>query len=203
VIEFPAPVIVPVDPSRMPTDALSIGLLEERSAPELGDCARMRNIFTQHYAGVWRFLRRMGVGADRVDDAAQSVFLVALEALPRIVEGCERAFLFSTAVRVAHATRRRHSREVLTEAFDAGHSSDPPPDQLADQKRARDILDAIVSRMAVDVRTVFVLAEFEQFRVPEISDLLGIPLGTAASRLRRARDQFRAEVERTFGGRDG
>ena len=187
---------------RMDT-TLNIAFLAERSSRPLSDTARMRTVFTQNYPGVWRFLRRMGIASDRADDAAQNVFLVALEALPRITEGSERAFLFSTAVRVAYATRRKFSREELSDVVDASQSSMPAPDQLADQKRAREILDAIVDRMNVDVRTVFVLAEFEQFKVPEIADLLGIPLGTAASRLRRGRDQFREEVARAMGGDHG
>jgi RNA polymerase sigma-70 factor (ECF subfamily) len=182
---------------------LSIAFLAERSPRLLSEGVRMRNVFAQNYAGVWRFLRRMGVDADRVDDAAQNVFLVALEAFPRIAEGSERAFLFATAVRVAYATRRKFAREVMSEALDAGHSSMPAPDQLTDQKRAREILDAMVDRLSADVRPVFVLAEVEQFKVPEIADLLGIPIGTAASRLRRGRDQFRAEVARAFGGDNG
>ncbi len=60
------------------------------------DEARLQKAFVDHYAGIWRFLRRLGVPPDRVDDAAQHAFLVALEALPRIVPGCERAFLYST-----------------------------------------------------------------------------------------------------------
>jgi RNA polymerase sigma-70 factor (ECF subfamily) len=182
---------------------LSVGFLAERSSRLLSETARMRNVFAQNYAGIWRFLRRMGVAADRADDAAQNVFLVALEAFPRIAQGSERAFLFSTAIRVAYALNRKSAREVLSEALDAGQSSMPAPDQLTDQKRAREILDAIVDRLSVDVRTVFVLAEFEQFKVPEIADLLGIPLGTAASRLRRGRDQFRTEASRAFGGDNG
>lgn len=188
----------------MPMDAtISIAFLPERSSRSLAASARMRDVFTQNYAGVWRFLRRMGVPADRADDAAQNVFLVAVEALPRIVEGSERAFLFSTAVRISFALRRKLSREVVSDTLDAGQSSTPTPDQLTDQKRAREVLDTIVDRMSVDVRTVFVLAEFEQFKVPEIASLLGIPLGTAASRLRRGRDQFRADVARAFGGENG
>ncbi len=146
---------------------LNMAFLAERSSRTLGGSARMRDMFSRNYASIWRFLRRMGVPADRADDAAQNVFLVALEALPRIADGSERSFLFSTAVRIAFASRRKFEREVLSEALDEGRSSLPTADQLADQKRAREVLDAIVDRMSVDVRSVFVLAEFEQFRVPE------------------------------------
>lgn len=159
------------------------------------DEARLRSAFVQHYAGLWRFLRRLGVSADRVDDAAQHAFLVALEALPRIVPGCERAFLYATAVRIAHGVRRRGEREVPTDHVDVGPSPIPSPDELTDQKRAREMLDRLLQHIELDARAVFVLFEIEGFTVPEIADLLKVPLGTAASRLRRSREQFRALVE--------
>ena len=156
------------------------------------DEARLRKAFVQHYAGVWRFLRRLGVTPDRVDDAAQHAFLIALEALPRIVPGCERAFLYSTAVRVAHGHRRRTVREIATVDVDLRSSPLPSPDELTDQKRARELLDQLLEHIELDARAVFVLFEIEGFTVPEIADLLKIPLGTAASRLRRSREQFQA-----------
>jgi RNA polymerase sigma-70 factor, ECF subfamily len=159
------------------------------------DEARLRKAFVQHYAGVWRFLRRLGVSSDRVDDAAQHAFLVALEALPRIVPGCERAFLYSTAVRIAHGQRRRTEREIATVDVGLGPSPLPSPDALTDQKRAREMLDRLLEQIELDARAVFVLFEIEGFTVPEIADLLKIPLGTAASRLRRSREQFQALVE--------
>jgi|HubBroStandDraft_5_1064220.scaffolds.fasta_scaffold223074_2 RNA polymerase sigma-70 factor (ECF subfamily) len=156
------------------------------------DETRLRKAFVQHYAGVWRFLRRLGVTPDRVDDAAQHAFLIALEALPRIVPGCERAFLYSTAVRVAHGHRRRTVREIATVDVDLRSSPLPSPDELTDQKRARELLDQLLEHIELDARAVFVLFEIEGFTVPEIADLLKIPLGTAASRLRRSREQFQA-----------
>jgi RNA polymerase sigma-70 factor (ECF subfamily) len=43
---------------------------------------------------------------------------------------------------------------------------------------------------------VFVLFELEQMTKSEVASLLGIPVGTAVSRLRRAREQFRDALRR-------
>jgi RNA polymerase sigma-70 factor (ECF subfamily) len=43
---------------------------------------------------------------------------------------------------------------------------------------------------------VFVLFEIEGLPTPEIAKMINIPVGTAASRLRRAREEFRAVVAR-------
>jgi RNA polymerase sigma-70 factor (ECF subfamily) len=50
---------------------------------------------------------------------------------------------------------------------------------------------------------VFVLFELEGFSLPEIAEALQVPLGTATSRLRRARGHFEewvAERRRATGG---
>ena len=53
-----------------------------------------------------------------------------------------------------------------------------------------------MSSINPDLLEVFVLYELEGFTSPEIAELLGIPLGSVASRLRRAREQFRAAAAR-------
>lgn len=161
--------------------------------------ARLRQAFDQHHDGVWRFLRRMGFSPDRADDAAQQVFLVAVEALGRIAEGKERGFLYGTAFRLALGLRRGDAREVPSASMEWESSTLPSPDQLADRRRARTVLDGFVASLDIDTRTVFVLTEFEEFTAPEIAELLDVPLGTVASRLRRAREKFRATVKRIYG----
>jgi RNA polymerase sigma-70 factor, ECF subfamily len=182
------------------SDALPQALATGATRASTRDDARLRDAFVRHYAGIWRFLRRLGVPGDRVDDAAQHAFLVALEALPRIAPGSERAFLYATAVRTAHGIRRRVEREIATVDFEARSSSAPSAEELTDRKRARELLDRILAQIELDARAVFVLFEIEGFTLPQIADLLAIPLGTATSRLRRARERFR-ELAQAASGR--
>jgi RNA polymerase sigma-70 factor (ECF subfamily) len=141
------------------------------------------------------------------DDATQQVFLILAERLSDVREGSERSFLFGTALRIASTLRRNWKREVLIEHADLEVSQLPSTDELADQRRARHALDTILQGMDADLRTVFVLYELEQFTSVEIADMLSIPIGTAASRLRRARQDFQAKVKERFpsgsaGGHD-
>jgi RNA polymerase sigma-70 factor (ECF subfamily) len=169
-------------------------------APGVGvDRERLRQISEAHFQFIWRSLRRLGVPESAVDDATQKVFVIATTKLDRIREGSERSFLFNTAVRVASGmrrhrlTRRETSDEALLEnQIDPG----PPPDEATDWKRRRELLDEVVSRMPMDLRTVFVLFELEGLGTQEIASLLDIPKGTAASRLRRAREHFHEDVKR-------
>ncbi|MDI1433668.1 sigma-70 family RNA polymerase sigma factor [Polyangium sorediatum] len=174
-------------------------------APVDGEAAaRFRAIRDEHFEFVWRSVRRLGVPDADADDAAQQVFIVLSRRLEEIAAGSERAFLFGTAMRVAmqvRRTMRRRGEVSLSEDEAQGLPLEPPepgPDaeELLAQRRARVMLDEVLESLPLDVRAVFVLFELEEMRVPEIASLLGIPLGTAASRLRRGRELFQAELSR-------
>jgi RNA polymerase sigma-70 factor (ECF subfamily) len=147
---------------------------------------------------VWRTLRRFGVTQADADDAAQQVFLVFAAKREQIETGFERAFLFGTAVRIASRSRRTRQRRredadstidlVLAEGFN--------PEQALEQRRATELLNAVLDTLSDEQRAVFVLCEIEQLTMSEVSELLEVPPGTVASRLRRAREQYEAEVAR-------
>jgi RNA polymerase sigma-70 factor (ECF subfamily) len=168
---------------------------------------RVRDLVDAHFDFIWRSLRRLGVPDASVDDAAQKVFYIALRRLEDIEAGRERAFLFSTAMNVAADTRRalaRRREQADEQALDTAVDSMPTPDEVVDRKEARALLDEVLDSMDPDLRAVFILFEIEGMTSPEIASLLGIPLGTAASRLRRSREQFHAIAKRVraraFGG---
>jgi RNA polymerase sigma-70 factor (ECF subfamily) len=144
----------------------------------------------EHFDFIWRLLRRIGVPPAEIDDAAQQVFLVAIDRVDDIVIGRERAFLFGTATRVAATARRRRARESPSGVADAAHDSLPLADELTDQKKARELLDTVLDGLDDDLRVIFVLFELDGMRLAEIAELTSLPLGTVSSRLRRGREQF-------------
>ena len=156
--------------------------------------ARLRSAFEQHFSLVWRSLRRFGVAEHKVDDALQNVFLTFSARLAEIAPGAERSFLLATSVRVAANARRldARSREVPTDTLDARQSTTHTPEELLDWKQRREALDRALDTLPLEQRAVFVLYELEGFSLPEIAQSLGIRLGTATSRLRRARGRFEA-----------
>jgi RNA polymerase sigma-70 factor (ECF subfamily) len=167
--------------------------------------ARFRQMVTQEYTFIWRTLRGLGVPASSVDDAAQQVFLVAAQKFDAVAIGSERAFLFSTARGVAANARRAaaRSREIGDDdvlAIQPDHA--PNPEQLTAAKHATEILERILDGMTEDLRTAFVLHELEGVTMAVMAELLGVPPGTVASRIRRAREQFESAASsyRTGGG---
>jgi RNA polymerase sigma-70 factor (ECF subfamily) len=159
--------------------------------------ARLAALAEDHFAYVWRLLRRLGLSDADADDGAQHAFLVASRRLDDIEPGRERAFLYKAAVHTAYKQRRaelRRREEDLDQI--ALPAADPGVEELVDRRRAREILDAIVGTMPLELRVVFVLYEIDGLRTTEIADVVGIPLGTVASRLRRARADFESRVAR-------
>jgi RNA polymerase sigma-70 factor (ECF subfamily) len=130
---------------------------------KMADASRIRleRMFNDHHDFIWRLLRRLGMNRDKVDDAAQHVFLVATERVDSIKLGSERAFLFGIALRVSRMFLRTERRWVLDGEMDLRQSAAQRPEALAEQRRAVDLMDRVLSEMDFDLRTVFVLFEVE------------------------------------------
>jgi RNA polymerase sigma-70 factor, ECF subfamily len=178
--------------------AMAAGLPADAPPASQAAAARLRALITENFALVWRSLVRLGVPRADAEDALQQVFLVASRRLGDIEEGRERAFLFSTALRIAARARRtqQRRREVFDEHPTERLDPAPGPEEIISRARARAELSAILDAMPLDLRAVFVLFELEQSTMAEIAALLAIPPGTVASRLRRAREHFQSAVRR-------
>ncbi|MBK7581363.1 MAG: sigma-70 family RNA polymerase sigma factor [Myxococcales bacterium] len=154
-------------------------------------------------AGVWRLLRRLGVAEADVDDATQQVLLVAIERQTSIRPGRRRAFLYGTALRVAREVARRRQPSVDVDEHEMPDIELPHTEDLVERHRARELLDELLERMPFDLRAVFVLFEIEELSTKEIAQVLELPRGTVASRLRRAREDFTARLTRLEAKRPG
>ena len=159
----------------------------------------LRELFQLHYATIWRLLRRFGVAQAELDDAAQEVFWVAARRLSDLQPGREMAFLYGVALRVASNSVRRAkvaASKTDPDALEAVLDPRPSPEEQLDQQQARQLLDEVLARMPLELRTAFVLFELEGLSVSDVAELEGLPLGTASSRLRRARAEFSAISKR-------
>lgn len=154
----------------------------------------LATLFTAHHQLIWRTLRRLGASPEQAADCTQQAFVIAAERFFQIRPGCERAFLFSTALGLAHTSRRREWRCQLESNMEL-HSQTHHDEKIAREHYARQLMDRVLSKMDSSLVSVFALFELEGLSSPEIAEMVGIPLGTVASRLRRARQVFKAEVE--------
>jgi RNA polymerase sigma-70 factor (ECF subfamily) len=85
---------------------------------------------------------------------------------------------------------RRHRFDVELSPLDG-----PPAADDASAVADRDELDRSFRRLTPDARALVVLHHYLDLPLPEAAAVLGIPLGTAKSRLHRALQQMRASIE--------
>ena len=159
--------------------------------------ARIERLVREHHAFVWRSARRLGVRDADLDDVVQEVFLAAAKNVDAIQQGRERGYLFRTCIYLSSHARRsfQRRREVVDEdRVSEERDVRPTPEQEAATSQARARLQNILEQMAPDFRAVFVLFELEAMTMIEIAEALGVPQGTVASRLRRAREIFMAQA---------
>jgi RNA polymerase sigma-70 factor, ECF subfamily len=182
-------------------------LLARMSEPEVtrehpvlasdADRRRLTRMFADHHVTVWRSLRRRGLSPDEAADATQETFMIALGRLADVPADSERAFLLGTARRVALTLGRKTVRLQLEDDMDQRISS---ARDASEEHAELEFCDLALSKLNPELSETFVLYEIEGLSSPEIAALLEIPLGSVASRLRRAREQFREVVTRIERG---
>lgn len=176
------------------------GVQRDRSAPALpSEDARFRALFHSEVGYVWATLRRLGVPPADVEDVTQEVMLRVF----RLLDAYDptrplRPWLFGIAHRVAsewRRHRRRRPEDLTTNPGELAPSGSDVEAEVA-ARQARALVERALLAIEVERRAVFILHDLDGCPVPELARTLEVPLNTAYSRLRLAREEFRAEVAR-------
>lgn len=156
-------------------------------------------IYDEHFAFVWRNLRRLGVPESSLRDAAQEVFLVVHRRLGDF-EGRAplKSWIYSIVTRVARQNRRTRSRKELRDVEDPDRvaARGAAPDESAERGEALGIVLELIAELDEDKRTVLILADLEDMTVPEIAVTVDANVNTVYSRLRAARREVREALDR-------
>lgn len=169
-----------------------------------GDRAAGEELLARHFEAVVRFFQNK-IDRDH-DDLIQKTFLGCLEARARFRgDGSFRAFLFG----VAHNVLGKHLRQRYREpaALDFAHVSvaelgDSPSLLVAEDQQQELMLHAL-RRIPLDHQAVLELHYWEGMTAAEIGEMLGVPVGTAKTRLRRAKQLLAAELSDLHAGVTG
>ena len=147
---------------------------------------------------MWNTLRRLGVHEADLEDLAHEVFLRVHKRLDDYDAARPiRPWLSGFALRVASDHRRlvRHRVEVLGSPVEAVDPV-PSPDERIHAYEQRALVEAALAAIDFDRRAVLVLHDVDEIPVPVIAQELGIPVNTAYSRLRLAREELAVALKR-------
>jgi RNA polymerase sigma-70 factor (ECF subfamily) len=131
------------------------------------------------------------------EDVVQEASLRAFRYF-RTFSGADARAWFLRIVRNACYDRRRPGFHAPNASFDEElHSSAWPqldPETLLLQTVDAELVARALSSLPDHFHQLLVLREFEGLSYRELSDVVGIPIGTVMSRLSRAREAFRSAV---------
>jgi RNA polymerase sigma-70 factor (ECF subfamily) len=156
-------------------------------------------IYQRYFAFVWSSVKHLGIGPGSIDDVVQEVFIV-IHAKLHTVQRPEslRSWVYGVVRRTVSGHRRaRKSDGVQSDRLEetAAPAGSTPLD-AAEKNAQLAVLSSLLAEIDEPKREVFFLAELEEMTVPEIAEALEIPVNTAYSRLRAARQAFEAGLAR-------
>ena len=166
------------------------GIVSESARPPGSGLEAFDAVYQEHFGYVFKTLGRLGVPAADLPDAVHDVFVVVHRRWAEIdVARPLRPWLFGIAHRIA-AGGRRKQRDVLVEQPERGSSGEE--DRIA----GRDLLWRLLAELADERLEVVILHDLEGHTGAAIAQQLGLSVNTVHSRLRLARADLAAALER-------
>ena len=163
-----------------------------------GDNQALATVYDQHAGLVYGLARRVARDEQLARDITQEVFTYLWELPDRVdlASGSLRTYLALLAHRRAVDEVRRHERRFRAEAAAAQPEADDGPETsvvaAATQAWRTKHLAALLDMLPAEQRTAVQLAYYDGLTYVQVANALGIPEGTAKSRLRAALARLRA-----------
>lgn len=162
-----------------------------------GDRNAANEMFERYFDPLYRFFRSKT--SSNIEDLVQETFLAAVSQRERIRGATSfRAYLFGIARNLLFQQFRR--RRVRGEDVDVmSHSVEdvtPGASTVLGEKQEHRLLADALRRIPIDHQIALELKYWEKLTGPEIAETLGLTEPAVRSRLRRAKEALKAEIER-------
>jgi RNA polymerase sigma-70 factor, ECF subfamily len=157
--------------------------------------AAVRQLYARHAGVLHGYVRRFCPDRSSADDIVQETFIRAWRHLPQLSadDRLVRAWLFRVARNLlTDADRARRSRPVLVQAEAAEEGGD---DTKLTQVLDHQLVTGALQRLSLNHRTVLVETFYRGRTLTRVARQLGIPYGTARSRLHYALQALRQQLE--------
>jgi len=161
------------------------------SAANRGDRQAMTALYQRYRDWVYAFALHLCGNAEDAQDVLQDVFLYLFDKFPGFELGCRmKTFLYPVVRNLSLSAIRKRGRLVPLDAA-AGQAQ---PDAQQDAAARLEFAELVADLPEVE-REIVILRFSDGMSLQEISDQLGIPLGTVKSRLHRALGRLRNHIE--------
>lgn len=182
-----------LDGSKLLSVAAESQILVQRCVQ--GDRSAWRELHAHYYQTVSRFLRRLGVPTDDVEDQAQEVFVQVFRYVDRFEHKAEfKTWLFKLCIGQAGRYRRKARLFKIPTSWLGDSGKEPAQFPEFSEREAVAQIEKALSAMSEKHRTVFVLYELEGFDGKRIAEVTECPLPTIWRRLHHARKQFEDHI---------
>lgn len=172
-------------------------LVEQAAA---GDQRAFESLVRQSADRLFAIAYRILRDHHRAEDALQQTYVTIWDELPRLRDPDRfEAWTYRLIVRTSIAQAKRERRggpmiQLLPDDQLAGTAGPRAPDEIA-AVADRDQVQRGFRRLKPDQRAILVLQHYVGLSLAEIADVLGIPVGTAGSRLHYAARALRAAID--------
>jgi RNA polymerase sigma-70 factor (ECF subfamily) len=165
-----------------------------------------------YHTGIYHLACRMLSDPAESADVTQDVFVKVFKNIARFRGQCSlKTWIYKVAVseilnRLRWSRRRFRHQTVSLDDEPVNEQGSPNPIQVPDrgpdpevalQNRERgDAIQAALTKLSRQHRSIVVLRDVQGFSYEEISQILGVSIGTVKSRLARARDELKKSLAR-------
>jgi RNA polymerase sigma factor (sigma-70 family) len=152
-------------------------------------------LFRRHFPAIARFFR--GKVHGDIEELIQATFLGCIEGHARLRDAESfRGFLFGLARNVLfNYYRRRHVRGDAVDIAECSlHDLGPTASSLVGRDERQRLLLAALVRLPLAHQLVIEFAYWEEMTLAEIATAMDVPVGTAATRLRRAKQLLEEQM---------
>ena len=177
-----------------------------------GDIAAFERLFGKYQKRVYNLIYRMVGNETDAADLTQDVFVRVYNSLGRLKsEEAFFAWVRTVATNICRDHYRKMGRSIRACSLDEKVSLDDgevekevadasgDPERLLERQDLQEAVQRAINSLSEEHRTLVVLHHIEGMDLKDIARELGIPVGTAKSRLARARDELKRKLGHYVG----
>jgi len=187
-----------------------LGLDAEVAQIRRGDLDALAALLARYQNRLYRYLLRLVREPATAEDLFQQTWLRVAERIRHYDSRRSfEAWLFAVARNLAIDHLRRIAPQSLDEENESGEAAvtrlaaaDPPALELVMARERAGRLAGALAELPVIYRDVLTLRFEEEMKLEEISEVLGTPLSTVKTRLRRSLENLRRMLEARYPGED-